>query len=163
MNFLSVAVRSQRRLLATSRDAALGAYGSKGTRGSGQSLIGGKSRGTGALTVEQRAQLEAGELEVDMELEAGDVLMEVLAEDHRCVASGRRNPPSLPPAPVVPLAVLRAEPARRPARACGAGSSATLSMSHSLARRHQTRMRRRTVRRARARYWRDRAWRTASI
>lgn len=41
------------------------------------------SRGRGALTEEELAALERGELQADQELEAGDVLMEVLAEDHR--------------------------------------------------------------------------------
>jgi hypothetical protein len=62
------------------RTSALGAYGSKSTRGSGTSLMGRKLRGTGAL---QSSVTE--DTELDMELEAGDVLMEVLAEDHRHV------------------------------------------------------------------------------
>ena len=64
----------------------LGAFGSKSTRGSGISLMGGKRRGQGALTDAEKAALERGDFEdagVDDELEAGDVLMEVLAEDHR--------------------------------------------------------------------------------
>ena len=64
----------------------LGAFGSKSTRGSGVSLMGGKRRGQGALTPAEREALAAGKFEdsgVDDELEAGDVLMEVLAEDHR--------------------------------------------------------------------------------
>lgn len=64
----------------------LGAYGSKSTRGSGVSLMGGKRRGQGALSPAEREALAAGKFEdvgVDDELEAGDVLMEVLAEDHR--------------------------------------------------------------------------------
>lgn len=71
---------------ASDRAASLGAYGAKGTKGSGLSLIG--SRGRGALTAEQLAALERGELVADLDLEAGDVLMEVLAEDHR---HGKRN------------------------------------------------------------------------
>ena len=63
------------------RASALGAYGSKSTKGTGASLIG--SRGRGALTKEQLEALERGEFVADDELEAGDVLMEVLAEDHR--------------------------------------------------------------------------------
>lgn len=58
-----------------------GAVGSRGSRGSGQSLIG--SRGRGALTADQLAALEDGTFEADTELEGGDVLMEVLAEDNR--------------------------------------------------------------------------------
>ena len=48
--------------------------------------MGGKRRGQGALTPAEREALAAGKFEdsgVDDELEAGDVLMEVLAEDHR--------------------------------------------------------------------------------
>jgi hypothetical protein len=63
------------------RAASLGAYGAKRSRGSGKSLMG--SVGRGALTAEQLAALEAGEFVADETLEAGDVLMEVLAEDHR--------------------------------------------------------------------------------
>jgi DnaJ family protein C protein 28 len=44
-------------------------------------LIG--SRGRGTLTAEQLATLEDGAFEADTELEGGDVLMEVLAEDNR--------------------------------------------------------------------------------
>ena len=68
---------------ADSRKGSLGAYGGKGSRGSGKSLMGSKLRGTGALTEAERAAHEAGEFETDDLLEAGDVLMEVLAEDHR--------------------------------------------------------------------------------
>ena len=61
-----------------------GAYGSKSTRGSGKSLIGSARRGVGALTEEELQQLADGEeYFTSAELEAGDVLMEVLAEDHR--------------------------------------------------------------------------------
>ena len=68
------------------RSASLGAYGARGTRGSGVSLMGGKRRGAGALTADEQERLARGEFEdagVDDTLEAGDVLMEVLAEDHR--------------------------------------------------------------------------------
>jgi len=58
-----------------------GAVGSRGSRGSGQSLMG--SRGRGALTAEQLAALEDGTYRAETELDGGDVLMEVLAEDHR--------------------------------------------------------------------------------
>lgn len=58
-----------------------GAVGSRGSRGSGQSLIG--SRGRGALTSDQLASLEGGTFAADTDLEGGDVLMEVLAEDNR--------------------------------------------------------------------------------
>ncbi len=61
-----------------------GAFGSRASRGSGQSLVGSSSRGTGALTPEEKARIESGEEYITgTELEAGDVLMEVLAEDHR--------------------------------------------------------------------------------
>ena len=59
----------------------LGAFGfSRGTKGSGQSLMGSRHR---ALTSEQLRALAAGEFEMDNELDGGDVLMEVLAEDSR--------------------------------------------------------------------------------
>jgi hypothetical protein len=50
--------------------------------------MGSKSRGQGALSEEDKARLARGEIGQDAEaiddvLEAGDVLMEVLAEDHR--------------------------------------------------------------------------------
>ena len=50
--------------------------------------MGSKSRGQGALTEAEKAGLAAGEIgqdgeSLDLELEAGDVLMEVLAEDFR--------------------------------------------------------------------------------
>ena len=45
------------------RTAKLGAYGSKASRGSGMSLMGGKRRGQGGLTAEEKAALERGELE----------------------------------------------------------------------------------------------------
>ena len=59
----------------------LGAFGfSRCTKGSGQSLMGSRHR---ALTSEQLRALAAGEFEMDNELDGGDVLMEVLAEDSR--------------------------------------------------------------------------------
>ena len=59
----------------------LGAFGfSRGTKGSGQSLMGSRHR---SLTSEQLRALAAGEFEMDNELDGGDVLMEVLAEDSR--------------------------------------------------------------------------------
>ena len=58
----------------------LGAYGSRGSRGSGKSLMGSKSRG---IRQEDLAALAEGLHQADDELDAGDVLMEVLAEDHR--------------------------------------------------------------------------------
>ena len=80
--------RAPRRLrglceLTTGRQNApvTGAVGSRASRGSGQSLLG--SRGRGALTAEQLASLQAGTFEADTQLEGGDVLMEVLAEDNR--------------------------------------------------------------------------------
>ena len=45
------------------------------------SLIG--SKGRGALSADELAKLEAGELVADDSLDASDVLMEVIAEDHR--------------------------------------------------------------------------------
>ena len=57
-----------------------GAFGSHTSRGSGQSLMGSRSRGVRDTDL---ASLAAGEHAVDDTLEAGDVLMEVLAEDHR--------------------------------------------------------------------------------
>ena len=89
------ATLAARRLLCTDNKAAsertstLGAYGKASTRGSGLSLMGSKSRGQGALSAEDKERLARGEIgldgddHVDLELEAGDVLMEVLAEDHR--------------------------------------------------------------------------------
>ena len=74
---------------APGRNVALGAYGAKGSKGSGKSLMGSKRRGTGALTSEEAAAIESGDIGwdgsrmADDELDAGDVLMEVLAEDHR--------------------------------------------------------------------------------
>ena len=68
------------------RGSIQGAFGSRGSRGSGKSLMGSKARGVRQDDLER---LEAGELGwdgsagLDDELEAGDVLMEILAEDHR--------------------------------------------------------------------------------
>ena len=79
--------RGLRRLLssdaADKRGTALGAYGTKGTKGSGASLMGSKQRGSGGFSQQELDALAAGELEADDTLDAGDVLMEVLAEDHR--------------------------------------------------------------------------------
>ena len=68
----------------------VGAVGSGTSRGTGQSLIGSRGRGarnldalkSGAVRNESLPE-HAGASAVDDELEAGDVLMEVLAEDHR--------------------------------------------------------------------------------
>jgi Domain of unknown function (DUF1992) len=80
----SVCARVRRLCTSETRGAALGAYGGKGSKGSGKSLMGSKARGRGAhLTMEELAALERGELQADLDLDAGDVLMEVLAEDHR--------------------------------------------------------------------------------
>ena len=80
----SVCARVRRLCTSDTRGAALGAYGGKGSKGSGKSLMGSKARGRGAhLTIEELAALERGELQADLDLDAGDVLMEVLAEDHR--------------------------------------------------------------------------------
>lgn len=83
-------LRTSRRLLCTAENAgSLGAYGKRGTRGSGKSLMGSKLRGQGALSKEDKAAMAAGDLgqdgdhDIDDTLEAGDVLMEVLAEDFR--------------------------------------------------------------------------------
>ena len=81
---VSVCARVRRLCTGETRGAALGAYGGKGSKGSGKSLMGSKARGRGAhLTMEELAALERGELQADLDLDAGDVLMEVLAEDHR--------------------------------------------------------------------------------
>ena len=75
------AVRHPVRLLCTDeRVSVQGAFGSRGSRGSGKSLMGSKSRGIRKEDMEALAQ---GLHQTDDELEAGDVLMEVLAEDHR--------------------------------------------------------------------------------
>lgn len=67
-----------------SNKPTVGAFGSRGTQGSGKSLIGSASRGTGGLTAEERQRMAAGdEYFADDTLHSGDVLMEVLAEDHR--------------------------------------------------------------------------------
>lgn len=73
--------RASVRLLCTDeRVSVQGAFGSRGSRGSGKSLMGSKSRGIRKEDMEALAQ---GLHQADDELEAGDVLMEVLAEDHR--------------------------------------------------------------------------------
>ena len=68
------ALRSTRRLCSSSNEGVVGAVGSKKAVGSGKSLMGSRARG-GSKHAESYTE----------ELESGDVLMEVLAEDHRSV------------------------------------------------------------------------------
>ena len=68
------ALRSTRRLCSSSNEGVVGAVGSKKAHGSGKSLMGSRARG-GSKHAESYTE----------ELESGDVLMEVLAEDHRSV------------------------------------------------------------------------------
>ena len=68
------ALRSTHRLCSTSNEGVVGAVGSKKAHGSGKSLMGSRARG-GSKHAESYTE----------ELESGDVLMEVLAEDHRSV------------------------------------------------------------------------------
>ena len=72
----STAIRVSRaiRLCSTSNEGVVGAVGSKKAHGSGKSLMGSRARG-GSKHAESYTE----------ELESGDVLMEVLAEDHRSV------------------------------------------------------------------------------
>ena len=64
----------RRGLCSTSNEGVVGAVGSKKAHGSGKSLMGSRARG-GSKHAESYTE----------ELESGDVLMEVLAEDHRSV------------------------------------------------------------------------------
>ena len=68
------ALRSTRRLCSSSNEGVVGAVGSKKAVGSGKSLMGSRARG-GSKHADAYTE----------ELESGDVLMEVLAEDHRSV------------------------------------------------------------------------------
>ena len=72
----ATAIRVSRaiRLCSTSNEGVVGAVGSKKAHGSGKSLMGSRARG-GSKHAESYTE----------ELESGDVLMEVLAEDHRSV------------------------------------------------------------------------------
>ena len=70
--------------------AITGAIGSRGTRGSGKSLVGSAARGVGGgdkLEAMESGKYGLGQSSpncgTDAQLEGADVLMEVLAEDHR--------------------------------------------------------------------------------